>query len=91
MYRGTLFLLERRFETFINAILYKKIIQQSYTEKLSEEVIICLTRAGMVLTITEIWKVFVEKRDASGNIANSMEEATRNKLQKQRCTTPKRQ
>ena len=48
-------------------------------ENLSEDIIICLIRAGIVLTITEIWKVFVQERDFSGNIANSMEETTRNK------------
>ena len=74
----------------MNVILYKQIIQQFYTEKLSEEVIICLIRAGMVLTITEIWKVFVEKRDASGNIANSMEEATRNKIAKTKVYNSKK-
>ena len=75
----------------MNVILFKQIIQDFYVENLSEEVIICLIRAGMVLTILEIWKVFVQKRDSSGNIANSMEEATRNKPAKTKVTTQKRQ
>ena len=69
-------MLERRFETFINVIICKQIIQDCYVENLSEEIIICLIRAGMVLAITETWKIFVQKRDFSGNIANSMEKAT---------------
>ena len=83
-------MLERRFETFMNVILFKQITQDFYVENLSEEVILCLIRAGMVLTITEIWKVFVQKRDFSGNIANSMERATQNKSAKLKCTTQKR-
>ena len=31
----------------------------------------------MVFTITEIWKVFVQKRDFSGNIVESMKKAKR--------------
>ena len=45
----------------MNVILFKQIIQDFYVENLSEEVIICLIRAGMVLTITEIWKVLFRK------------------------------
>ena len=91
IYRGTLFLLERRFETFMNVILAKQIIQDCNAENLSNEVILCLIRAGMVLTITEIWRVFVQKRDFSGNIAKPMEKAKRNNLAKPKCITQKRQ
>ena len=90
MYRGLLFLLERRFETFINVIICKQIIQDCYVENLSEEIIICLIRAGMVLAITETWKIFVQKRDFSGNIANSMEKATRNKSAKTKVYSSKK-
>ena len=45
-------------------------------------VILCLIRAGMVLTITEIWRVFVQERDFSGNIAKPMEKAKRSNLAK---------
>jgi hypothetical protein len=82
MYRELLFLQERRFETFMNVILFKQIIQDFYVENLSEEVIICLIRAGMVLTITEIWRVFVQKRDFCGNIAKSMEKSKQKKSAK---------
>ena len=77
IYRGLLFLAERRFETFMNVTLFMQIIQDCWTGYLSEEIITCLIRAGMVFTITEIWKVFVQKRDFSGNIVESMEKAKR--------------
>ena len=68
-YRGLLFLLERRFETFMNVILFKRIIQYNSVENLVENIILCL-RAGMVLTITnlKVWKALV--RD---NFATSFE------------------
>ena len=47
IYRGLLFLMERRFEM----------------ENLSKEIVLCFIRTGMVLTITEIWNVFVQERD----------------------------
>ena len=40
--------------------------------------ILCLIRSGMVLTLTEIWKVFVQKRDFSGNIERPMEKTKQN-------------
>ena len=44
IYRSLLFLLERRFETFMkfNVILFKHIIQDFWTEKSSEEIVLCL-------------------------------------------------
>ena len=36
----------------------------------------------MVLTITKIWKVFVQERDFSVDIVTSMEKAKRNKSSK---------
>ena len=78
IYRGTLFLLERRFQTFMNVTLFKLIIQECNVENLSNEMILCLIRSGMVLTLTKIWKVFVQKRDFSGNIERPMEKTKRN-------------
>ena len=83
MYRGLLFLAERRFETFMNVTLFMQIIQKFWTDYLSEEIITCLIRAGMVLAITEIWKGFVQNRDFSGNIDESMGKA---KLMKSKKT-----
>ena len=75
IYRGLLFLAERRLETFMNVTLFVQIIQKFWTDTLSEEIITCLIRAGMVLALTEIWKGFVQERDFSGNIDASMEKA----------------
>ena len=60
-----------------------QIIQKFGMGTLSEEIITCLIRAGMVLAITEIWKGFVPKRDFSGNIDESMGKA---KLMKSKKT-----
>ena len=85
-----LFLLERRFETFMNVILLKHIIQECQVENLSEEIILCLIRVGMVLTITEIWRVFVQERDFSGNIAKTMGKAKRKKAAKTKVYNSKK-
>ena len=61
IYRGTLFLLERRFQTFMNVTLFKLIIQECNVENLSNEMILCLIRSGMVLTLREVWKVLFKE------------------------------
>ena len=73
----------------MNVILFKQIIQEFWTEHLSEEIVACLIRAGMVLTITEIWKAFVQERDFSGNIVESMEKAKRKKSKKTEASKSK--
>ena len=78
-YRGLLFLLERRFETFLNVILFKQILKEFWVENISENITVCLIRAGMVLAITGIWKAFIQKRDFRGNTATSMGEAKQEK------------
>jgi len=75
IYRSLLFLLERRFEIFLNLTLFREIIQIIGEFNPSEAIVVCLIRAGMVLTITNIWKTFIEERDLRGNIATTMEEA----------------
>ena len=75
IYRSLLFLLERRFEIFLNLTLFREIIQIIGEFNPSEAIIVCLIRAGMVLTVTDIWKTFIEERDLRGNIATTMEEA----------------
>ena len=90
IYRGTLFLLEKRFQTFMNVTLVKQIIQECNLENPSNEEILCLIRAGMVLTLTKIWRVFVQERDFSGNIAKTMEKAKRNIPAKTKVYTSKK-
>ena len=75
MYRGLFFLLESNFETFMNVNFLKQIIQGFWTEHISEEIVACLIIAGMVLTVTKIWKAFVQERYFSGNIVESIAKA----------------
>ena len=75
IYRSLLFLLERRFEIFLNITLFREIIQIIGTFNPSEAIVVCLIRAGMVLTVTDIWKTFIVERDLRGNIATSMKAA----------------
>ena len=90
IYRGTLFLLEKRFQTFMNVTLVKQIIQECNMENPSNEEVLCLVRAGMVLTLTKIWRVFVQERDFSGSIAKTMEKAKRNIPVKTKVYTSKK-
>ena len=90
IYRGTLFLLEKRFQTFMNVTLVKQIIQECNIENPSNEEVLCLVRAGMVLTLTKIWRVFVQERDFSGSIAKTMEKAKRNIPTKTKVYTSKK-
>ena len=90
IYRGTLFLLEKRFQTFMNVTLVKQIIQECNMENPSNEEVLCLVRAGMVLTLTKIWRVFVQERDFSGSIAKTMEKAKRNIPTKTKVYTSKK-
>ena len=63
-YRGLLFLIERQFEVFMNVILFEQIIQNIIVGNFSEEMILCLIRAGMVLTIKK--KHMILKRHQFG-------------------------
>jgi len=72
MYRGLFFLIERRFEVFMNVVLFQKIIQNIVREQISEEMILCLIRAGMVLTNVSVWKTFATARDSCHDIDSTM-------------------
>ena len=63
---------KRRFEVFIHVILFKQIIQDTFVGNISEEVIFCLIRAGMVLKNANVWKTFAVTRDSSYDIDNTM-------------------
>ena len=70
-YRGALFLMERRFEVFMNVILFKQIIQDNFVGYISEEMILCLIRAGMVLKNANLWKTFAIARDLSNTMKST--------------------
>ena len=71
-YRGVFFLIERRFEVFMNVVLFQQIIQYNIKEQISEEMSLCLIRAGMVLTNVSVWKTFTPARDSCYDIGNTM-------------------
>ena len=51
--------MERQFEVFMNVIRFKQIIQNFIVEDFSEEMILCLIRAGMVLSVVQLWKLLL--------------------------------
>ena len=81
-YRGLLFLIERRFEVFMIVILLKQIIQNAVVGEISEEMILCIIRAGMVLTNVQVWKTFAVSRDSSDNIGTAMESSLKTTITK---------
>ena len=56
----------------MNVILFKQIIQDTFAGNISEEMILCLIRAGMVLTNANVWKTFASARDSGYAIDNTM-------------------
>ena len=89
IYRGLLFLLERRFEIFLNVTVFREIIQIIGTYNPPEAIVVCLIRTGMFFAITDIWKTFIEERDLRGNIAMSMGEAKQKISAKTKATKGK--
>ena len=91
IYRGVLFLIERRFEVFMNVVLFK-ILHNAITGEISEEMIACLIRAGMVLANVQVWITLVSSRD-SDNInrttKGTMLKTTMSKTKKSAKTTKK--
>ena len=71
-YRGIQFLLERKFEVFINITIFQKVIfptvkemiMEEYLSDISNDMIVCLIRAGTVVIRCEIWKYFLCVRDS---------------------------
>ena len=49
-YKALQVLVERKFEIFMNLILFRNVISKFWTEDMNNEVILLLVRAGMVLT-----------------------------------------
>ena len=63
-YKALQVLVERKFEIFMNLILFRNVISKFWTEDMNNEVILLLVRAGMVLTNIRIWKDFITARDS---------------------------
>ena len=71
IYRGLQFLLEHKFEILININIVKhiifptlkEIVMEEYLPDITNDMIVCLIRAGSVLIRSEIWKFFLTARD----------------------------
>ena len=71
-YRGIQFLLEKKFEMFINITIFQQVIfptmkemmMEEYLSDISNDMIVCLIRAGTVIIRSEIWKYFLCVRNS---------------------------
>ena len=66
-YRGLLYLIERRFELFMNVVLFRAraSIQEIINDILTEDIILCLIRADMAITNGVCWKEYAIIRDSA--------------------------
>ena len=80
-YKGFQILIERKFEIFMNLILFRNIISKFWTEDFSQEVLICLVRAGMVIVNIRIWRDFLIVRDSEFETIKGSNITSRPKLQ----------
>jgi hypothetical protein len=71
IYRGLQFLIEQKFEILLNIGITKNIIfptlkemvMEEYLSDITNDMIVCLIRAGSVIIRSEIWKFFLTARD----------------------------
>ena len=56
----------------MNVILFKQIREYAVVGNISEEMILCLIRAAMVVTNVQVWKTFAISRHSSNNIGTTM-------------------
>ena len=71
IYRGLQFLIEQKFEILLNIDITKKIIfptlkemiMEEYLSDITNDMMVCLIRAGSVIIRSEIWKYFLTARD----------------------------
>ena len=71
IYRGLQFLIEHKFEILLNIDIVKKIIfptlkeivMEEYLPDITNDMMVCLIRAGSVIIRSEIWKFFLTARD----------------------------
>ena len=69
--RGFQFLIEQKFEILLNIDIVKKIIfptlkdivMEEYLPDITNDMMVCLIRAGSVIIRSEIWKFFLTARD----------------------------
>ena len=71
IYRGLQFLIEQKFEILLNIDITKNIIfptlkvmiMEEYLSDITNDMIVCLIRAGSVVIRSETWKFFLTARD----------------------------
>ena len=71
IYRGLQFILEYKFEILINIDVVKRIIfptlkeivMEEYLPDITNDMMVCLIKAGSVVIRSEIWKFFLTARD----------------------------
>ena len=65
IYKCLQVLIERKYEIFINLILFQKIIVQFWDDRMSQDTILLLFRAEMVLNLNiRIWRDFIFARNS---------------------------
>ena len=71
IYRGLQFIIEQKFEILLNIDINKKIIfptlkemiMEEYLSDITNDMMVCLIKAGSVIIRSEIWKYFLTARD----------------------------
>ena len=63
-YKALQILVERKFEIFMNLILFRNVIAKFWTEEMNNEFVVMLVRAGMVCTNIRVWKDFILAGDS---------------------------
>ena len=64
IYKGLQVLIERKYEIFMNLVLFQNIIVKFWNDRFTQDTILWLVRAGMVLTNIRIWRDFIIARDS---------------------------
>ena len=89
-YRGIQFLLERKCEIFLDITIFQKVIFptikemviKEYLSDITNDVIVCLIRAGSVIIRCEIWKASLTIRvGVKGNSTEFAYEKNKRKLE----------
>ena len=64
MYKALQILVERKYEVFMNLILFRNTIAKFWNKGMNNEVLVSIVRAGMVLVNKRIWTDCISARDS---------------------------
>ena len=87
IYKGLQVLLVRKYEIFINLVLFQNIIVKFWNDRFTQDTILWLVRAGMVLTNIRIWRDFIIARDSG--IETIEKELVKKPKRKEKSRKPK--